>query len=324
MKASLEALDGIRLNFNQDGFLLLNIVLALIMFGVALEIKLENFRIIFTKPKPVLVGFFAQHFLVPGLTFLLVMLLRPTPAIALGMILVAACPGGNISNFLSLLAKGNIELSVTLTALSTIVAVFLTPFNFALYGNLYSDASHIMMPVSIRFMEMFQTLVVILGIPLTLGILVAWNFPAFTRKIVKPMRIVSLVFFSGFIIVALAANFSYFLKYIHLIFLFVLVQNAVAFAAGHLTGKVAKLQRNDIRTIAIESGIHNSGLALVLIFNPHLFNGLGGMAFIAAWWGIWHLIAGLGLSFFYSRIKTASKKEARLETVMVRQPNSKE
>lgn len=301
MAESLNVLDSIRLNFSADGFFLLNIILALIMFGVALEIQPRNFKLIVTNPKTVLVGFFAQHFLVPAVTFLLVLLIKPSPSIALGMILVAACPGGNISNFLSLMAKGNVELSVTLTAISTIVAVFLTPFNFALYGNLYSGASHLMMPISIDAMEMVKSVFILLGIPLIIGMLFAWRFPKIAQKLTKPMKIFSLVVFAGFVLVAFAANFDHFIKYIHLIFLIVLIQNASAFFTGHFTAKLFKLNVNDVKTIGIESGIHNSGLALVLIFNPRLFDGLGGMAFIAAWWGIWHIVAGMGLATYYNR-----------------------
>lgn len=301
MAESLQVLDGIRLNFSENGFFLLNIILAFIMFGVALEIQPRNFKFIVTSPKPVLVGFLAQHILVPAVTFLLVLLLRPTPSIAFGMILVAACPGGNISNFLSLMAKGNVELSVTLTAISTIVAVIMTPFNFALYGNLYSDASHLLIPISIDAMEMVKTVFILLGIPLFLGIFFAWKFPKIAQKLTKPMRILSLIVFAIFVFAALAANFNHFLRYIHLIFIIVLLQNASAFFTGHYTAKLFKLHANDVKTIGIEAGIHNSGLALVLIFNPNLFNGLGGMAFIAAWWGIWHIVAGIGLATFYSK-----------------------
>ncbi len=308
MTGSLDVLDEIRLNFSQEGFFFLNIILAFIMFGVALEIKPKNFRIIVTNPKPVLVGFLAQHFLVPAVTFLLVLILQPTPSIALGMILVAACPGGNISNFLSLLAKGNVELSVSLTAISTMVAVVMTPFNFALYGKLYAGASHLLVPITIDAFEMVKTVFILLGIPLGIGMFCAWKFPSFAQKLTKPMKFVSLVVFAIFVFAALAANFSYFIRYIHLIFLIVLLQNASAFFTGHFTAKFFKLNLNDIKTIGIESGIHNSGLALVLIFNPKLFDGLGGMAFIAAWWGIWHIISGLGIATYYSKkLKTSNQ-----------------
>jgi BASS family bile acid:Na+ symporter len=297
----METLDNVRLNFSEGGFFLLNVILALIMFGVALEIKIENFKKIIVNPKPILVGLFSQYIVMPAFSFLCVLLFHPSPSVALGMILVAACPGGNISNFLSLHAKGNIELSVSLTAIITIIAVFFTPFNFALYGYLYSEASHIMTPISIDLWEIVKTVLILLAFPLTIGMFISWKFPDFSKRITKPMKIFSIIAFIGFIIAAFSANFNSFLKYIHLIIILVFVQNALAFLTGYLTAKSFKLSFKDAKTISIESGIHNSGLGLVLIFNPKLFNGLGGMAFIAAWWGIWHLIAGLGLATFYSK-----------------------
>ena len=297
----MDSLDSVRLNFSEGGLFFLNIILALIMFGVALGIKPENLKKIILSPKPILVGLFSQYIVMPAFSFLCVMILHPSPSVALGMILVAACPGGNISNFLSSHAKGNIELSVTLTAIITIVAVFFTPFNFALYGSLYSEASHIMMPIKIDAWEMIKAVFMLLGIPLIAGMFFSWKFPVLAKRLTKPMKIFSLVAFSGFIVVAFSSNFSYFLKYIHLIIILVFIQNSLAFLTGYLTAKSFKLSWKDAKTISIESGIHNSGLGLVLIFNPRLFNGLGGMAFVAAWWGIWHLIAGFGLATYYSK-----------------------
>ena len=111
-----------------------NIVIALIMFGVALDIRWRHFIDLLKNPKSVVVGAVSQFLLLPALTFLLVLIVKPTPTVALGMILVAACPGGNISNFMSYLAKGNTALSVSLTAVSTSLAVLMTPLNFTLWG----------------------------------------------------------------------------------------------------------------------------------------------------------------------------------------------
>ncbi len=298
---NLGVLDGVRLNFSEGGLLFMNFTLALIMFGVALEIDVHKFKAVIIKPKPVFIGLIAQYLMLPLITFLLVMLLRPTPSVALGMILVASCPSGNIANFLTWMAKGNVELSVTLNAIATLLAVFLVPLNFSFYGNLYNQAQHIIVPISIDGWQMLKTVFLLLGLPLILGTLFAWRFPTLAKKITKPMKSISLIVFFGFIIAALSANFSHFLRYIHLIILLVFVQNAIVVLAGYLLARASKLELNNIKTITIESGIHNSGLALVLIFNPKLFNGLGGMAFIAAWWGIWHIIVGLGIAHYFSK-----------------------
>jgi bile acid:Na+ symporter, BASS family len=301
LKASLEALDWVRLNFSAGGLLFMNITLAFIMFGVALGIKLEHFKMLASRPKPVLLGIFSQFIALPALTFLLVLIIRPTASVAMGMILVAACPGGNISNFISSLAKGNVALSITLTAFATISAIFMTPFNFALWGKLYAEASSLVIPISIDPVEMLKTVVILLGIPVVLGIAFANRFPQLTQKIMKPFRTISLLLFLGFIIAAFSSNFSYFLKYIHLIILIVLAHNALALLTGFSIATLGRVPRPDRRSLSIETGIQNSGIALVLIFNPRLFDGLGGMAFIAAWWGIWHIMAGLTMAYFWSK-----------------------
>lgn len=301
---SLKVLDSITLNFSQGGLLFMNITLAFIMFGVALEIKFENFKKVIYSPKSVIIGFTSQFLLLPILTFIFVMILKPTPAVALGMILVAACPGGNISNFISGIAKGNIALSVTLTAIATLAAIFMTPFNFAFWGELYAKSHPLLRPIEIDPFQMFQTVFILLGIPLILGMVFARNFPLFTSKILKPIKIFSIVFFLGFVVAALANNFTYFIKYIHLIIAIVFIQNGLGLLGGYYYSKIFKLPEVDQRTISIETGIQNSGLALVLIFNPKIFPTdlqLGGMAFIAAWWGIWHIISGLGLAYYWNR-----------------------
>jgi len=301
MSEPLKVLDSVRLNFTGDNLFVLNLTLAFIMFGLALEIRTDDFKRVFTYPKSTIVGLLSQFVMLPATSFILVYLLHPTPSVALGMILVAACPGGNISNFITSTAKGNVALSVSLTAIGTFLAIFMTPFNFALYGNLYKEAASIIVPVEVSPVVMFRTVIVLLGIPLIAGMIFARRLPVITRKIINPVKKISLLIFTGYIIIALVSNLGYFLKYIHIIFLLVLMHNALALFTGWFSGRVMKLPFIDIKSVTIETGIQNSGLALVLIFNPELFNGLGGMAFIAAWWGIWHMISGMVLAFFWSK-----------------------
>lgn len=305
MYEKLQALDAIRLNFNPQGLLLINITLAFIMFGVALEIKVEHFRQVINRPKSVLVGFGSQFILLPALTFLIVKSLGSfiSPAIAMGMILVASCPGGNISNFMSSLAKANTALSVSLTAIATLGAIVLTPLNFAIWGGLYTSSSDLLQPITIDPMEMFKTVFILLGIPLILGMAFAHKFPHITAKIVKPLKNISMLIFIGIVVMAFTNNFEFFIKYIGLIFVLVLIHNALALGTGYVAGTIFRLSKPDRRTTTIETGIQNSGLGLVLLFNPKIFEEpVGGMAFIAAWWGIWHIISGLGLATILARI----------------------
>ena len=301
---NLEQLDAVQLNFNQGSVNIMNVAIAFIMFGVALSIKPEHFKTLALNPKPVILGVISQYVLLPALTFLLVMILRPSTAVAMGMILVAACPGGNVSNLISSISKSNITLSVSLTALTTVMSLFMTPFNFAFWGSLYAKHSPLLVPITIDPVEMFRTVFLILGIPVILGMFVGMKFPKFTKRIDKTVQTASILFFVGFIVAALAGNFSLFLRYIHLIFFLVLLHNGLAYVSGYYFPKLLKVNEINCRTISIETGIQNSGLGLALIFNPRIFPPeleLGGMAFIAAWWGIWHIIAGLMLAFYWRR-----------------------
>mgnify|MGYP002737722147 FL=1 len=301
---NLEQLDAVRLSFNQGSINLMNIAIAFIMFGVALSIRPKHFKSLAMNPKPVVLGVIAQYVLLPALTFLLVLILRPSTSVAMGMILVAACPGGNVSNLISSISRSNITLSVSLTAITTVMSLFMTPFNFAFWGSLYAKHSPLLVPISIDPVEMFRTVFLILGIPVILGMFVGIKFPTFTRKVDKTVQATSVIFFVGFIAAALAGNFDLFLRYIHLIFFLVLIHNGLAYMSGYYFPKAFKVSEINCRTISIETGIQNSGLGLALIFNPRIFPPelqLGGMAFIAAWWGIWHIIAGLILALYWRK-----------------------
>lgn len=321
MREALEALDRIHLNFSPEGLFTLNLTLAFIMFGVALEIKPDHFKRVFLNPKATVVGFFSQFFFLPALTFMIILVFRNfiTPTIAFGMILVASCPGGNISNFISSLAKGNVALSVSLTAIATLSAIIMTPLNFALWGKLYIlvynvKADHLLQPLTIDPLEMFKTVFILLGIPLTVGMIFNHYLPRVTAKIVKPIKNLSIIIFMAIVVMAFSNNYEYFIKHISYVFMIVLIHNFIALSTGYSLASFFRLGKADRRSITVETGIQNSGLGLVLLFNPKVFpefimlDGIqtpmeiGGMAFITAWWGIWHIIAGLSIAAVWSRI----------------------
>ncbi len=310
MKEALELIDSIRLNITAESGFIVNITLSVIMFGVALGIKFSHFRDVFMAPKLPLVGFLSQFVVLPAVTFLLVLTMKNfiTPTIALGMILVASCPGGNISNFMTALAKGNAALSVMLTAIATLSAVFLTPFNFSLWGGFYNDImSHnisngLLQPIQIEFIEMFKVVFILLGIPLISGMLFNHFFPKATKIIFKPMRYLSILAFLAMIIILLKNNFIYALNHLKYIFIIVLIHNAISLLSGNLFAHLWKIGGASRRAITIETGIQNSMLALVLLVNPSIFpqDNNGGMVFVAAWWGVWHIISGLSLAGVWS------------------------
>lgn len=293
----MSEIDAVRINFSAQNLMLLNVSLGVIMFGVALNLTVEDFTTLFRHPKAVLVGVCSQYVLLPAVTFLIVWLLEPMPSIALGMILVAACPGGNISNFMSMNAEGNTALSVTLTALSTVLAIVFTPLNLALWGGLYEPASDILTAVDVSFWSVFKIVTLILGIPLLLGMTVRRVAGDYARQLSRVIHVTSIVLFAGIVVFALRANFQYLIGYLGVVFDLVLIHNGVALLVGYQFANWTNLPWPSRKTLALETGIQNSGLGLILIFN--FFDGLGGMAIVAGWWGVWHIVSGLGLSFFW-------------------------
>ncbi len=295
-------IDSQQLNFNTESIWVLNLCLAVIMFGVALGLSIDDFKRIAQNPKPALIGILSQFVVLPALTFLLIYIAKPEPSIALGMILVAACPGGNISNFISKIAGGNPALSVTLTAFSTGLCLFLTPFNLQFWGSLYQPTNALLKEVSVNPTEVFQTVVIILGIPLVLGMALNIWKPVLSARLTKILTPVSILIFAALVIVAFLNNLELFVEYMHLVVFLVFIHNAIALASGYLLGSMAHLSVPDRRSLAIETGIQNSGLGLLLVFS--FFSGLGGMAIVAGWWGIWHIVSGLSIAYIWSRKKS--------------------
>jgi bile acid:Na+ symporter, BASS family len=245
------------------------------------------------------IGLLAHHLVFPACTFLLVLLLQPRPSIALGMILVSSCPAGNISNFLTHFARGNTALSVSISTLSTLAAIVMTPANIAFWGAQYGPAQPILRQVAVNPLEMLVHVLLLLGLPLAAGLYVSRRCPGFTERARKPMKFLSLGFFLLFVVAALGANWTAFVRYVGTVVGVVFLHNACALATGYALAYFGRLPERDRRAVSIECGIQNSGLGLILIFN--FFDGLGGMAVVAAWWGIWHIVAGLTLATWWSR-----------------------
>lgn len=294
-----QSIDQVRLNFNPQGLMVINAAIGLMMLGVSLDLKLDDFKRILVSPKAPAIGLVAQFILLPALTFVLTLMLKPHPSMALGMILVAACPGGNLSNIMTYLAKGNCAVSISMTAISTLAAIVMTPLNLSVWGGLNPATADILRRVSLSPADVFVTVFVILGIPLIIGQILAHAFPSLADRVRRPFKIFSLAFFIVIICGALAANWDHFLSYVGAVMVAVFLHNALALNLGYWSGRLARLSERDARATCIEVGIQNSALGLVLVFN--FFDGLGGMAILVAWWGVWHIIAGMTTAFIFTR-----------------------
>jgi BASS family bile acid:Na+ symporter len=291
--------DDVLLNFNPGTLVILNVVLGLIMFGIALDTTLEDFKVVARKPKPFVIAILAQLIVLPAVTFALTLILPVTPSMALGMILVACCPPGNISQVLTHRSGGNVALSVSMTAVSNLIYIFVLPLSVAFWGSLHPTARELLVAVELNPWTMFADILLIIGVPFALGLFIRHRFPAFAKRVQPFVKWFSLLALVGFIVAALAGNWAYFVAFLGVIVLVVTIHDAVALAIGYSTAVVGGLGTRERKAMTFEVGIRNAGLGLGLVFA--FFGGLGGMAIVAGWWGIWDIIAGLIVAAVWAR-----------------------
>ena len=296
-------IDSIKIHFSPQGLALLNVLLAVIMFGIALELRREDFILLVRNRKSAAAGLIAHFILLPLVTFLLTIILHPPPSVALGMILVGSCPGGNMSNMFSHFSKGNTALAVGLTSVSHLLAIVLTPLNFSFYGSMNPATSALLHTIHLSVQDVLSTVFLIVMIPLLCGMFIKHYLPELAAKLNRWMKVFSLSAFGLFLVAAFVSNAAAFVQSAAMIMPLVLVHNALALATGFLFAKALQLPFSDIKTITFETGVQNSGLGLVLIFT--FFNGMGGMALVAATWGVWHLVTGGLLSWIWGRKRQA-------------------
>jgi len=294
----MHEIDKVVINFDEGQLFLLNICLGFLMFGVSLELSLKDFKYVLLRPKPVVVGLTSQLILLPLLTLLLIYIIQPAFTIQLGMLMVAACPGGNISNYMVHRSDGNTALSITMTSIVTLSAVLVTPFSFFLWTQILNAPADFERAISVEFIDMLIIIIQLIVIPLIIGLIINHQAPKFRALIIKPVKIFSIVLLLGIIAFALAGNQDIIKHHLGTVFFIVLLQNGLAYVQGFYFARLNRLPERDVRAISMETGIQNSGLGLILIFN--YFYGLGGMAVLAPWWGVCDIISGFLLSSYWS------------------------
>ncbi|RTE85940.1 MULTISPECIES: bile acid:sodium symporter family protein [Gammaproteobacteria] len=292
-------LDQVTIEFNPSSLVILNITMALMMFGVSLGLKVSDFKAILKSPKAPVTGLITQFFILPAATFGLIVWLQPEPGLALGMMLVSACPGGSFSNVMTFLARGNVATSVSMTAVSSAASLLLTPLNFLFYANAYEPTANIVDSIALDPIQVVVLVVLVLGIPLLLGMTVGNRFPNLLPRIETPFRWTALGIFLVFVAIAFKTNFSLFLEHYAAFAGYVLLHNALALSLGYGMAKLTRQPEADVRAVTLEVGIQNSGLGLVILFT--FMANQGAAILIAAFWGIWHLVSGISLSTFWSR-----------------------
>ncbi|UVE17928.1 bile acid:sodium symporter family protein [Pseudomonas sp. LS44] len=299
------------MNYDESHQLILGLVLALMIFGVSLELRVTQFASVLRRPLPVLAGLFGQCLILPWATLLVTLLVDLHPGLELGLLLVACCPGGNLSNVMTHLARGNVALSMSMTALSSLLALVLLPLNFALTSSLNPEASTYLAgrlhALQVDQGSIVVSLIFLLGVPLLLGMLVGNLYPLFAERVMPWFKRFALLAFAVFVIGAVAGNWRMFVANLGLVFLIVVLHNLSAIILGWLMAKLARQHGANLRAMVIEISMHNSGLALGLIFAQ--FGGEPNMALVAAFWGTWHLVSG-GLLVLFWRKRPLPTQEA--------------
>ncbi len=286
-------IDSIQLDLGTSSEVAMMLMLSLMMFAVALGLRKEHFAFFKSNPKVYFAGVLAQTVGLPALTVLLCMIVKPQPSIALGMILIACCPGGNTSNLLALFGRADTALSVSLTATSSVAAAILTPVSILFWSGLYPPTAALLTEINLDTVSFLIQTLIILALPLFLGMGLGALAPTIAAKLQKPLAAIAGLGLALIIIGALI-KFGPILFEIGLWILgLVILHNGLAFLLGFLSGIAAKANTRQRRALTFEVGIQNSGLGIVILLTQ--LGGLGGAAAIAGLWGTWHIVGGLML-----------------------------
>lgn len=285
-----ETLDSLRIVLDPLGQAGVVIALMLVMFGVALGLRVKDFRILAAQPSLYIGGVFAQVLVLPLVTFGLIHVISPPPSIALGMIVVACCPGGSVSNLLTYLSRGDVAVSVALTATSSMLAAFLTPVSTLFWAQAYAPTAKLLASLEVSPLLFIGQTTLLLAIPLAAGMIVAFRAPDFAMRIRKRTTLTGAAVLGGTIIYGIVYFYPILWPAVGLLASVTIIHNTVAFATGATIGWVLSRQSAVRRALTFEIGIQNSGLALIILLAQ--LKGVGGAAAIAAVWGVWHLIAG--------------------------------
>ena len=275
-----------------------NTLLGIVMFGMGMTLKLSDFKVVFTKPKAVITGILSQYIIMPLLAFLLVKIFNLDPALAVGVILVGSCPGGTSSNVMTYLAKGDVALSVGMTACTTILAPVVTPALVLLLGGA---------TINVSYVSMLMSIVQVVLVPIVLGFVINHFFEKFAQACAKVLPLVSVIAICLIIMAVVAANAAKIMTVGWLIVVVVMLHNLCGYALGYGVGKVLGLSRDQMRTLSIEVGMQNSGLATSLAtvhFATMPLAAVPGTVF-----SVWHNISGA----IYANILARTAKEEPAE-----------
>jgi BASS family bile acid:Na+ symporter len=272
-------------------------VLATMVYAVSLELRIADFRYVASHWVAVAIGLLAQFVLLPAATLAVTLLLDLPPATEAAMMLVAACPGGALSNVITHFGRGNLALSLSISAVSNVLALAMTPLNFALMVAANPATSAWAKSIEVDPLSLVASLVLLLALPMSAAMLTSYRAPALAERLRKPLGRLAALALGAFILVAVASQWKLFLLELTRTLPIVVLHNGLGLALGYGASLLARLRVADRRAVVVESGMQNSGLALGIIAAQ--FSSDLAMIAVAGLWGIWHIVSGGTLALLW-------------------------
>ena len=297
----MEDINQIPFNFDPRIGLIVGIMVGFLVFAVSLDLKWEKLLGVLKKPKAPAIGLLAQFGVLPAVAFLTGLYLTDAPSIALGLLLVTCCPGGALSNYLTGVAKGDVATSISMTTISTLFSILLTPLLFAFWASMNPSTHKALQHISMDPQRVIMTLLIMLIIPVTAGMLIRAKRPITADRIRSAVRLIAGIVFAVIVAMIIGSNFKSLALLAQTALFPVLVTFVIAVGLGWGIGWLAGLMAAERRAVAIEVAFQNVALAIGLGIT--FFPSFGGIVAVSILWGIVHLILGFGLAIAWNRIK---------------------
>ncbi|MBM0126055.1 bile acid:sodium symporter family protein [Pimelobacter simplex] len=307
MPLAASDLDALSLSLGNGPQTVIKVLIAVFLLGIALDTRVADLSAVVRRPAVLVAGVVAQFAVLPGVTLLLCRALDVGGSVALGMLLVACCPAGNLSNLLTHRARGDVALSIAMATSSNLLAVLATPAAFGFWAASYPAADALLHDIRLDPVEMGVEVAVLIGLPFAIGVAVASRRPDLAARLRRPMEVAVLALLMVVVVAGLATRGRVIGEHLGEVALPAVVQNAVVLLIGYGVGRALLLRAAGVRAMTFEMGVRNTALALVLALA--YFDDLGGVALVVAFWGLWDVVTGLALSTTWRR-RAAPEREA--------------
>ena len=299
----MDAIDQAKFDFDPKLGVVIGFMVAIMVFGVALDLRWEQFRRVLKSPRAPLVGMVAQLVILPGVAYAIARFAVDTPSVALGLLLVASCPGGSVSNYMTHLARGDVATSVTITAVTTLGCILTTPIVFAFLASANPATAELLHDIGVKPGELAAMFGITVGLPILAGMALGGRRPALAERVKPWVRRVSMVLFALIVVTGTVMNLGLMLDYAGEALAPTAAACALALVIGWSLSYLVGLGAADRRAVTIEAGGQQVGLAIAMAIA--FFPGLTGVAVMGAIWGAVQILFIVPLVAIWSRMPPA-------------------